>query len=169
MSLAAQSISNVTTRTSMPLRRSHSLATTPSVLGLKTLSLGKTSKEKDKHKWQKAQKIWLSERNISLKYWRCPKCLVRNHVEQGWDCSSCKSPCEEERVRIRQARGATMVDTTRYAYPYCGTCSGTGYVENSGAYELCPVCQPPIFDSGSIAGLPEMYSFEEPVEEDGVS
>ncbi|KAN0098420.1 hypothetical protein V8E51_014083, partial [Hyaloscypha variabilis] len=122
---------------------------------------------KDKRTWQQAQKIWLSERNISLKYWRCAKCLVRNPVKQGWDCSSCKTPCEEERVRIRQARGATMVDATRYAAPYCGTCSDTGYVDKSGAYELCPVCQPTTFDSGNIAGLPEMYSFEEPVDEDG--
>jgi hypothetical protein len=63
----------------------------------------KSSRDKDKQEWQKAQKAWLAERVVSNKHWRCAKCLVNNNVIQvGWDCASCKNPCEEDRIRTRQ-------------------------------------------------------------------
>jgi hypothetical protein len=63
-----------------------------------------------------------------------------------------------------------MVDTTRYAAPWCGTCNDSMYVDyGDGGYELCPVCQPmeTPFDSGNIAGPPEVDRYEEPEDEGG--
>ena len=115
----------------------------------------KSSRREDKHKWQKAQRIWLSERNISHRHWRCAKCLVKNYVaHQTWECSSCKIPCEEDRVRIRQKltpgrqtpevpSEVPLADVNQYNAPYCGTCYNSGYLDNgNGAYEPCHVCQP---------------------------
>jgi len=116
----------------------------------------KSSGGKDKLKWQKAQRLWVAERNIEYKYWRCAKCLVKNYVEQqGWECSSCKSPCEEDRVRARQKLGpgmqtpedhseVTMVDGAQYAAPYCSTCHGNSYVDYGYGPSACPDCQPTV-------------------------
>ncbi|KAE9378203.1 hypothetical protein N431DRAFT_174978 [Stipitochalara longipes BDJ] len=115
----------------------------------------KLSGERNKQKWQKAQKIWLAERNISHRYWRCAKCLVKNYViQQGFECSSCKNLCEEDRANVRRKLASerqtpedpseiTIADTTQYAAPYCGTCNDSTYLDNgNGAYVPCHVCQP---------------------------
>jgi ribosomal protein L37AE/L43A len=114
----------------------------------------KSSREKDKIKWQKAQRVWLDERNISYTNWRCVRCLTKNYVEQqGWECSTCKSPCEEDRVRARQNLGpgmqtpddrseVTMVDDAQYAAPYCAPCHGTSYVDYGYGLSPCSDCHP---------------------------
>jgi hypothetical protein len=109
----------------------------------------KSSKDIEKHrKWQQAQKIWLAERNISDKHWRCAKCLIMNYVAQaGWQCSNCKRECEEDRIRARQ-RYATEEQTPEYpkgtpAYEACDTCNGLDWIEDQyGAFEPCPSCGP---------------------------
>jgi hypothetical protein len=117
----------------------------------------KSSRDKDKREWQKAQKAWLAERVISYKHWRCVRCLVKNYVaEAGWDCSSCKNPCEEDRIRTRQRFAperqtpedpteVTMVDGYTATAPYrtCGTCNGGSWISDGyGAFVTCPSCHP---------------------------
>jgi len=46
-------------------------------------------------------KARLTEPTVSTRNWRCSKCLMRNFVANGWDCVSCKGPCEEDRRRNR--------------------------------------------------------------------
>lgn len=115
----------------------------------------KSSRVKDKQKWQRAQKIWLAERYISHKHWRCNRCLVKNYVTQGWECSSCKNPCEEDRIRARKQVMGDPAETTMEdpaetstedgyaaAAPSCGACNGGTWIENEhGGYASCPVCQ----------------------------
>jgi hypothetical protein len=112
--------------------------------------------KQDKREWNKAQKAWLAERVISYKHWRCAKCLFKNYVAQaGWECLTCKTQCEEDRVRARQRLDSdrqTLEDPTEvtmtdgYAaagsYGSCGTCNG-GWIEDGfGAYVSCQMCVP---------------------------
>jgi hypothetical protein len=126
---------------------------------------GEKSSRDDKSKWQKAQRAWLAERNINCKYWRCARCLVKNYVErQGWECSSCKSPCEDDRIRARERLGpgrqasevrseVSMVDGTQYAAPYCSTCQGSSYVDYGYGASLCPHCHPAAVPSYSYGNM----------------
>ncbi len=104
---------------------------------------------KDEQKWQQAQKKWLAERAISSKHWRCSWCLVKNYVaEVGWECSSCKTPCEEDRSRIRleadQPADVIMQDSKVAGLNgyYCSTCNGSPWVEDGwgAASVACPIC-----------------------------
>ena len=112
--------------------------------------------KQDKREWQKAQNAWLAERVISYKHWHCARCLFKNYVAQaGWECLSCKIPCEEDRVRARQALGSdrqtpedptevTMTDNCVAAAPYssCGQCN-MGWTEDGyGTYVACQLCVP---------------------------
>lgn len=77
---------------------------------------------KDEQKWQQAQKTWLAERVIKPKHWRCSRCLVKNHVaEVGWECSSCKTPCEEDRkitrIRLEAGQAAGVMQDSEVAEP----------------------------------------------------
>ncbi|KAH9205601.1 hypothetical protein DL95DRAFT_232477, partial [Leptodontidium sp. 2 PMI_412] len=48
------------------------------------------------------QKELLASRRIDAKWWTCAKYLVRRSVKvDGWDCPSCKVPCEMERKEAR--------------------------------------------------------------------
>jgi len=108
----------------------------------------------NKHKWHKAQRIWLAERNISYKHWCCAKCLFKNYVAQGWECSSCKIPCEEERVKIRQKLAPGMQQTQTHTHttedqdaaPYCGACNDSRYLDHGNAYEPCYFCQTDLYN-----------------------
>lgn len=124
--------------------------------------------KQDKREWHRAQKAWLAERVISSKHWRCARCLFKNYVAQaGWDCLSCKIPCEEARIRARQRLGSdrqtpedptevTMTNGYAPPVPYgsCGTCNG-GWVETFGAYVACQLCVP-----AARAGTPGFQSYD---------
>jgi len=121
----------------------------------------KGRKSDDEQKAAKMQAIWLSERNINAKYWRCARCLTRCHVAQvGWECTKCRVPCEEERIKVREKLAfaeASMVasldsaetgnrDGNAFAYPdytSCTACGGAAWHKNSyGEWESCSACQP---------------------------
>jgi len=123
---------------------------------------------KDRRAWEKAQKRWQAERNITLRWWRCAKCLGRVNTEaSGYECRICRQPCEEERQQQRRelydrtVRGSAAVDTTRGATPRyaetpaiygasCTTCGGTSFIEDiSGGWESCPNC---------LAGSSSLYT-----------
>ncbi|KAJ3959113.1 hypothetical protein N0V92_004263 [Colletotrichum tropicale] len=46
---------------------------------------------------------WLQGRNLSSRWWRCSKCLIRVDVNSYPDhvCPKCKNPCEDKRKRAR--------------------------------------------------------------------
>ncbi|KAK1966736.1 hypothetical protein LY78DRAFT_577811 [Colletotrichum sublineola] len=46
---------------------------------------------------------WLKGRNLSSRWWRCSKCLIRVDVNSYPDhvCPKCKNPCEDKRKRAR--------------------------------------------------------------------
>jgi hypothetical protein len=98
----------------------------------------------DRKKWLTAQKIWLAERKISSKHWRCAKCLVKRYISyDGWDCELCKTSCEQERqdMRMKLAKLAAKVEVmepmeedTDAQYGDTGTSSVIGY-------NGCDACQ----------------------------
>jgi hypothetical protein len=98
----------------------------------------------DRKKWLAAQKIWLAERKISPKHWRCAKCLVKHIIAyDGWDCEPCKTTCEQERqdARIKLVNLAPKVEVMEpleedidAQYSNTGTSSVTGY-------NGCDACQ----------------------------
>ena len=103
----------------------------------------KGEKKMDRKQWLTAQKIWLAERKISSKYWRCAKCLVKHSITYGWDCERCKTTCEQERqdARMKLAKLAPKVevmepveDDTDAQYGNTGTSSVAGY-------NGCDACQ----------------------------
>jgi hypothetical protein len=105
---------------------------------------------KDEKHWPRAQKAWLAERIISHRHWRCIRCLVKNYVaEVGWECSSCKTPCEEDRIRARMKAGESAGDmqVPAIAEPiayYCAGCNGSLWVEDEGGTMVaCPRCSTP--------------------------
>ncbi|KAH8588468.1 hypothetical protein B0O99DRAFT_488516, partial [Bisporella sp. PMI_857] len=64
------------------------------------IGTAKQAKGMSEKEWKKAQKRWIEERQITVQWWRCAKCLVR--VKDSWDCYQCKQTCETERIKIRQ-------------------------------------------------------------------
>jgi len=135
----------------------------------------KSTKDKDTRTWQETQKKWLAERNISPKNWRCPKCLVKNFVAiVGWECSGCRIPCEEDRIRARDkvalekgltaedASGAIMEEATHYTVPNtynCATCNDIGWVGNGfGEWIPCTSCQSSAGSSFAYASTSTQYS-----------
>ncbi|KAG0651984.1 hypothetical protein D0Z07_1164 [Hyphodiscus hymeniophilus] len=130
----------------------------------------KNPQKLDEKKWVYLQAEWVAERKIGTKWWRCPKCLERIQIaESGYDCQSCKSPCDRERkqrieaVRTIRSRAtyaapasstsaamdggyeyiapASAVPTITYpADSNCVNCGGTGY--SPGSWDPCLSCQP---------------------------
>jgi hypothetical protein len=93
----------------------------------------------NKEKWLASQNIWLAERVISLKHWRCARCLVKIYVaSHGWDCERCKSSCEQERKdsRMKLAPQTELMEgleeNTEYVYDNTGIGS---------AFTDCDICQ----------------------------
>jgi hypothetical protein len=139
-------------------------------------SVKKGDKNKlDEKKRLKRQDAWVAERKIELKWWRCPKCLERVQIaESGYDCETCKHPCDKERAERIEAVRATKMRPTyappavpnnvemgnedyHYAaatsvvpattYPAnCADCGDTGliYHRSTEAWEDCQTCQPPV-------------------------
>lgn len=107
--------------------------------------LGSARPEKvNKRKEQKGQAIWQAEHRISDKWWRCARCLVRNYIAKvGWNCSSCKSPCEDDRRAARE-RGVTTDADTAIGW-VCGACNGQGWIDSGyGAWVSCSSCEDPV-------------------------
>jgi hypothetical protein len=111
------------------------------------LGQAKRAKKEDRHKWERAQESWLAERNISINWWRCAKCLSRVRVEDdGWECSRCNGTCEPDRAARRQMKREDYVmhtyDTaTDLSQSSCTACNGTMYVHDGNAgWESCPKC-----------------------------
>jgi hypothetical protein len=99
-------------------------------------------KKKDKRTREQVQKDWLASRKISENYWRCVKCLVRNYVMQsGWECSSCKASCEEDR---RIARQSLIPEMPRSEVRSLDTIDGNGQYQTAPDYSN--------FDTYSSAG-----------------
>lgn len=46
---------------------------------------------------------WYNTRLVSKRWWRCSKCLQRNRVSNGWDCTTknCRSQCDAQRRGLR--------------------------------------------------------------------
>jgi hypothetical protein len=93
----------------------------------------------DRKEWLAAQKIWLTERKISAKHWRCSKCLIKHSItEDGWYCEQCKTTCEQDRIDARRklVRKKEVMEEmdTDVQYDKTGTSSVTGYNE-------CDACQ----------------------------
>jgi hypothetical protein len=88
-------------------------------------------------------KIWLAERNIEYKWWRCGRCLFKNYVAiGGWNCVSCRHYCEEDRVKTRQElnlgdAGGGIIGHTAPGlsnHQTCVVCNGFGWIDG---YVLC--------------------------------
>jgi hypothetical protein len=84
-------------------------------------------------KWLAAQKIWLAERKISSKYWRCAKCLVKHYIaEDGWECAQCELSCEPDRIKARQVLKVGDDDSQHSSDASCGKdLDGTDYNSDS--------------------------------------
>jgi hypothetical protein len=104
----------------------------------------------DRKKWLATQNIWLTERKISAKYWRCAKCLVKNYItEDGWDCKLCKTSCEQDRIdaRKRLVPKTEVMEAmnTDVQYDntgmYCGSCRNGLFNNKMGDWMACPGCQ----------------------------
>jgi hypothetical protein len=142
----------------------------------------KARNHKNGQEYAKLQEVWLKERVIPHWWWRCARCLVRVDVRtQGWECSSCKSPCEEERMRRRNLRAAKeeqagfeadymgSMETAYHADEYpsysgiqdCGVCQGQGLIQDiHGDWQPCDHAQdysyyekPQSVLMGSLRGL----------------
>lgn len=79
------------------------------------LGSAKAQKKQGRKDWAAEQAAWLAERKISSRWWRCVRCLERRQVlEDGWECPTCKTSCEQERIDVRmkrqQRRGTAVVD-----------------------------------------------------------
>lgn len=98
------------------------------------------------------QEQWERERVIYPTWWRCTRCLSRMYVEQsGWECPSCKVPCDSDRKERRQKAQEQSKDlpeeqlagppATIDYYHGCSTCAGTGWIENMNkGWDGCYVC-----------------------------
>lgn len=107
--------------------------------------------EKEKAKWKKEQKIWLAERRIYADSWRCAKCLAKKLVrEEGWECYTCKTICEQERIDARMRLPQKAVSQAMYADTQaqyqsytgtCETCSGSLWIDDGyGQWVACITC-----------------------------
>lgn len=82
------------------------------------LGQAKGAKTEDRPKWERAQKVWLAERNISSDWWRCAKCLLRVHAaEEGWECQKCNEKCDLERQMMRGEPIASLYDSIQAGSP----------------------------------------------------
>jgi hypothetical protein len=67
--------------------------------------------DENKGKCQELQ-IQAGQYNIKSKFWRCAKCLVRNYFKDcGWECSTCKTTCEKERIQARIHKMLSPLDS----------------------------------------------------------
>lgn len=116
--------------------------------------------KKDRYSEQehdKLQRQWLEERSIRWHSWRCVRCLVKVDVRnQGWDCPKCKTPCEEDRVTVRQLLAAKEggkekeygngMEPAHEQNGYssysgsstCSLCNGVGWIVDAyGSWQAC--------------------------------
>ncbi|CZS87883.1 uncharacterized protein RCO7_00864 [Rhynchosporium graminicola] len=125
--------------------------------------------DKQKYAWAKAQKIWLTSRNISANHWRCARCLTKKWVSKhGWSCDECKLPCEQDRIEARmklpprEDTQASMRSSTingsssrprQYTWdPNCrARCDEGWFVSSSdeGEWDACRYCNSPAMQVGA--------------------
>jgi hypothetical protein len=106
---------------------------------MEDIGSAKGEKKMDRKKWLAAQKIWVAERKISAKHWRCAKCLIKHYIAyDGWECEPCKTTCEQDRINARQklAPKTEIMEEmgTDVQYNKTSTSSITGY-------NGCDTCQ----------------------------
>ncbi|RFU30969.1 hypothetical protein B7463_g5364, partial [Scytalidium lignicola] len=114
--------------------------------------LGSYKRPKDEN-WPEKQREWLSERRLSPNWWRCSRCLIRVQVkEHGYQCPTCKSPCDESRIKHREEKHRSNtasasnpqwdVPTMSFQPSVCISCEGSGWVTTTTSeLEPCPSCQ----------------------------
>lgn len=119
------------------------------------LGCAKREKKLQRKEWLKAQQIWLEERVIDPRWWRCARCLSRMYVDKdSWECRDCKTQCEAERMESRQRlQKNPLTDGHNYGDPSssyntinsgCTTCGATGWVMSEyseSGWDPCCNCQ----------------------------
>lgn len=120
------------------------------------------NKGMDKQRWEAKHKRWLEERKISHQHWRCAKCLVKNYVYQvGWECSSCRMSCEDERIKTRERlvgeksslEAGESEESASTSHQNCNACNGNAWIEDvNRAWVACPMH--PYQDFSVFGGYP---------------
>lgn len=112
---------------------------------------------------------WFKERIIKHDRWRCTSCLVMIFPQQdGWECITCKKPCETDRMHFRGGYGTgepdpreapaeavqdatymqSSVDPLVGRITACYTCAATGYpgyvYDGYSQWVDCPDCHGPL-------------------------
>jgi hypothetical protein len=106
------------------------------------IGCAKRQNKEDKRQWVAKQKRWLEERKVSPHYWRCTGCLVKNCIHQvGWECSPCRKPCEDGRIKARERlvggksdlRAGESEASTTMSHQNCNVCKGKSNLSSSWA------------------------------------
>lgn len=120
----------------------------------------KHGKHKNSKKRPETVEEFLASRikGLNLSWWRCVKCLQRVQVNSdGYTCSTCKLPCESERVTFRENARKSMNDSRTadsisgfdappmsYVITGCGQCENTWLPDENddNLWVSCPSCRP---------------------------